>query len=92
VKPLLAAAVLLLALGPAAADEVPRVRRATLDNGLRLVVSEYHELPLVEFYVMVGAGAAQDPPGKAGLAALTADTLHRGAGSLSAEALARAVD
>ena len=91
-KPLLAAAVLLLALRPAAADEVPRVRRATLDNGLRLVVSEYHELPLVEFYVMVGAGAAQDPPGKAGLAALTADTLHRGAGSLSAEALARAVD
>ena len=91
-KPLLAAAVLLLALRPAVADEVPQVRRATLDNGLRLVVSEYHELPLVEFYVMVGAGAAQDPPGKAGLAALTADTLHRGAGSLSAEALARAVD
>jgi len=93
VKTLLAGAVLLvLASRPAVADEVPPVRRAILDNGLRLVISEYHELPLVEFYVMVGAGAAQDPPGKAGLATLTADTLHRGAGSLSAEALARAVD
>src|SRR5262249_57105487 len=86
------AVLLVLASRPAVADEVPPVRRAILDNGLRLVISEYHELPLVEFYVMVGAGAAQDPPGKAGLATLTADTLHRGAGSLSAEALARAVD
>ena len=87
-----AALLVTLAARGGRSDELPPVRRATLDNGLRLVVSEYHELPLVEFYVMVGAGAAQDPPGKAGLAALTATTLRRGAGSLSAEALARAVD
>ena len=88
--------VLLLALAaPAlAADELrlPPVTRATLDNGLRVLIVEYHELPLVEFHLIVGAGAAQDPPGKEGLAALTAGTLTRGTGKLSADELARAID
>jgi zinc protease len=77
-----------------AADEVklPPVTRATLDSGLRVLVAEYHELPLVEFYLIVGAGAAQDPPGKEGVAALTAGTLTRGTGRLSAEELARAIE
>ena len=90
------ALVLLLALAaPAlAADELrlPPVTRATFDNGLRVLVVEYHELPLVEFHLIVGAGAAQDPPGKEGLAALTAGTLTRGTGKLSADELARAID
>ena len=72
--------------------QLPPVTRITLDNGLRLIVAETHEVPLVEFYVMVGAGAAQDPPGKEGLAALTADALTRGAGDLDAEAFARTVE
>jgi len=88
--------VLLLALAaPAlAADELrlPPVTRATFDNGLRVLVVEYHELPLVEFHLIVGAGAAQDPPGKEGLAALTAGTLTRGTGKLSADELARAIE
>jgi zinc protease len=85
--------VLLAGLARAADDlDLPPVTRATLENGLRVVVAEYHELPLVEFYVMVGAGAAQDPPGKDGLAALTAATLTRGTDALSAEALARAIE
>jgi len=78
----------------AAAEEVrlPPVTRVTLGNGLRVVVAEYHELPLVELQLVVGAGAAQDPPRKDGLAALTAGALRRGAGDLSAEELARAVE
>jgi predicted Zn-dependent peptidase len=87
---------LLLALGGAAlgADELslPPVTRATLDNGLRVMVAEYRELPLIEFYLIVGAGAAQDPPGKEGLATLTAATLTRGAGERSATELARAIE
>jgi zinc protease len=77
-----------------AADEVrlPPLTRATLDNGLRVVVAEYHELPLVEFHVLVGAGAAQDPAGHEGVAALTAGLLERGAGKRSAEELARAIE
>jgi zinc protease len=77
-----------------AADELrlPPITRTTLDNGLRVIIAEYHELPLVETTMIVGAGAAQDPPGKDGLAALTAEMLTRGAGGLSAEALARAIE
>ena len=72
--------------------KLPPITRVTLENGLRVIVAEHHEIPLVEFYVMVGAGAAQDPAGKEGLAALTADALTRGAGALSAEEFARKVD
>src|SRR5207247_8967694 len=61
--------VLLLALAaPAlAADDLrlPPVTRATLDNGLRVLIVEYHALPLVEFHLLVGAGAAQAPTGTA---------------------------
>lgn len=76
----------------AAEVDLPPVTRVTLDNGLRLVVAESKELPLVEMYVMVGAGAAQDPAGKEGLASLTAGLLRRGAGTLTAEGLARAIE
>jgi zinc protease len=77
-----------------AADELtlPAVTRTTLGNGLRVVVAEYHELPVLEFVAFVGAGAAQDPPRKAGLAMLTAATLTRGTRRLSAEELAEAVE
>src|SRR5262249_25781642 len=87
---------LLLVLGgvASAADTLglPPVTRTTLQNGLRVVVAEYRELPLVEAYVMVGAGAAQDPPGKEGVAALTAGALRRGTKRLSAMDLARAIE
>ena len=87
---------LLLALAgtAVAADELrlPPVERATLENGLRVLVAEYHELPLVEFHLVIGAGAAQDPAGKEGVAALTAGTLTRGTARLKAEALARAIE
>ena len=83
-----------LAAPALAVDEVtlPPVTRATLDNGLRVLVAEYHELPLVEVYMIVGAGAAQDPPGREGVAALTAGALTKGAGRLSADELARAIE
>ncbi|MCW5893422.1 MAG: insulinase family protein [bacterium] len=94
---LLAGLVALVALLPVAAGaaeelELPAVTRVTLDNGLRLVVAESHELPLVEFYAMIGAGAAQDPADQLGLASLTAASVTRGAGKLDAEEFARAVE
>ena len=80
-------------LAARAADVVlPPVTRVTLENGLRVIVAEAHEVPLVEFYTMVGAGSAQDPAGKEGLASLTADLLTRGAWKLSAEDFARTVE
>ena len=90
-----ALAFVLLAVSIAsAADELklPAVTRTTLPNGLRVVVAEYHELPLFDVTVFVGAGAAQDPPGKEGVAMLTAGALKRGVDGMSAEALAEAIE
>lgn len=91
---LLALAFLATTLPARAADELvlPIVTRATLANGLRILVAEYHELPLVDVAVFVGAGAAQDPPGKEGLAELTSNALRRGTSNLSADALAEKIE
>jgi zinc protease len=86
---------LLLALaGPVAAGEfeLPSVTRVTLDNGLRVVVAEHREVPLVEMQLLIGAGSAQDPAGDEGVASLTARSLTRGAGERSAVALAREIE
>jgi len=88
-------AMLVALAGSASATEelkLPPITRVTFDNGLRVVVAEYHELPLVEFYGIVGAASAHDPDGKEGLSALTAVTLTRGTKRLSAEELARAIE
>lgn len=86
---------LLLALaGSAAAGEfqLPPVTRVTLENGLRVVVAEQREVPLIEMQLLIGAGGAQDPMGDEGVASLTARSLTRGAGERSAVALAREIE
>ena len=90
--PALALLAAVAATASAADMALPPITRVTLENGMRVVVAETRELPLVEFQVVVMAGAAQDPAGKAGLAALTAASLGRGAGGLAAEEFARAVE
>ena len=51
---------------PAAADEP--VTTFTLDNGLNVVVIEDHRAPVVVQMVWYKAGAADEPPGKSGIA------------------------
>ena len=91
---LLAALLVCWATCAGAAEELrlPPIQRTTLPNGLRLVITEYHELPLLNVVMFVGAGAAQDPAGKEGVAMLTASALRRGAGGMSAEAVADAIE
>jgi len=80
---------------PAALDdpiEVAPVARSTLANGLRLLVVERHEQPVVYFSLRLRGGDRLDPPGKAGLASFTADLLREGTASRSSEAISEAVD
>jgi len=56
----------------------PEVKTARLSNGLDLLVVERHDLPKVNARLVVRAGAAADPAGKEGLAALTFATLDKG--------------
>jgi zinc protease len=69
---------------------IPEFKKATLANGLTVLVSEKHDLPIVSMAVAFAAGSAQDPKGKAGLADLTHKTLLEGAGRRDAIALDQA--
>ena len=80
-------------VGPDPAFRFPLIARHTLHNGLQVRTVEHHTVPVVTMVVQVDAGAVEDPPGREGLAALTADMVDEGTGSLSAievsESLAR---
>ena len=70
---------------------MPAITERTLPNGLRLVIVEQHELPVVDINLVVRTGAEADPKGKAGLATLTANLLDEGAGSRDALAIAEQI-
>jgi predicted Zn-dependent peptidase len=81
------------ALGPEPTFAFPEIRRRTLRNGLRVLTVEHREVPLISVLALVPSGAAADPPGRPGLAAITGDLLDEGSGDLDAmgfnDALAR---
>lgn len=62
----------------------PHVIRHTLANGLRVWTAEHRDVPVLSFILVLSSGAADDPPGRYGLASLTADMLDEGSGSRSA--------
>lgn len=61
-------------------------------NGIRVWLVENHSLPLVAVSVVVPVGAASDPPGRSGLAHITADMLDEGAGERTAIELSTAIN
>jgi zinc protease len=69
----------------------PHVTRATLGNGLRVLVAENHNAPLVSLRGLIRSGADHDTKELAGLASMTADLLDEGAGSRDAIRLAEDV-
>ena len=74
--------------GPPRPYHFPHVTRATLDNGLRVLVAENHNAPLVSLRGLIRSGADHDTAELAGLASLTADMLDEGAGPRDAIRLA----
>jgi predicted Zn-dependent peptidase len=71
---------------------LPPIHEQRFSNGLRVLLMEKHEVPVVAIGVMVRAGSANDPADRIGLASLVADMMDEGAGSRNALALADAVD
>lgn len=71
-------------LGPDPSFTFPAIRKGTLGNGLRLWTVEHHDVPLVACLLLLPTGAAADPPGRPGLAAMTGDMLDEGCGDRSA--------
>jgi zinc protease len=66
--------------------------REKLPNDLVWLFSRQSELPLVTLQLLIKAGTLADPPGKAGLANLTASLLLSGTKSRSATQIARELD
>ena len=64
---------------PARPLVLPAFTEQTLPNGLRVVLAPRPGVPIVSAQLMVLAGSEADPPERAGLAAMTAGLLSKGA-------------
>ena len=62
---------------PPTAD-FPTLQRATLSNGLEIVLAERHTIPVVQFQLLVDAGYAADQFGVPGSANLAMDLMDEG--------------
>ena len=71
---------------------LPEIQEFELSNGLKVVLMEKHEVPLVQMNVIVKSGIVDDPKNKTGLASITLDMLDEGADNLDALELADAID
>jgi predicted Zn-dependent peptidase len=78
--------------GAPPALRLPPVQKHKLSNGLPVWIVEQHEVPVAQINVVVPAGSAVDPPGKFGLANMTAAMLDEGAGNRTALQLADALE
>ncbi len=71
---------------------MPPIQHARLGNGLRLLLIERHDLPLVHLQLGSSAGGEWDPPGRAGLATLTAALRDEGTARRSSTEIAAAIE
>lgn len=58
--------------------EAPQPVRAQLSNGMKILLLEDRERPHVAIVATIRAGAVYDPPGRTGLASLTASLMRSG--------------
>ena len=79
-------------LGDAPDVGFPAMQRATLSNGLKVILMERHGAPIVNVALAVDAGTSSDAAAKAGLASLTLDLLDKGTRSRDAFQLSDALE
>ncbi len=76
----------------ARAVSFPPYELRALANGLQVVAVLHHEQPVVSMRMIIRAGAARDPRGKAGLANLAASLLDQGTTTRSASEMNDDID
>lgn len=64
--------------GTPPALKLPKLQRATLSNGLKVILAERHEVPLVTLWLDVDAGYAADPAGQPGTSSMAMSLLSGG--------------
>lgn len=72
--------------------ELPAYEESHLDNGMRLIVARRGVLPLASVELLIEAGGADDPEGKAGLASFMAGLLRRGTETRTADEIVGAIE
>ncbi|MBI3661044.1 insulinase family protein [Candidatus Acetothermia bacterium] len=91
-SPALTLVLLLAVLQADAQVKVPPIRTEALTNGVRVMMLEQHQLPMVYMALMVRAGSGFDPDGKEGLARFTAEMLTQGTKNRTADKIAEEID
>ena len=64
--------------------KLPKMQRATLSNGLKVILAERHEVPLVDFWMAADAGYAADQFASPGTASMAMALLNGGTASRNA--------
>ncbi len=62
----------------------PTIQKGTLANGMKIMLVEKHDLPLVQVDLQIGAGWTADSPDRFGVSAMTADLMTEGAKTMDA--------
>ena len=70
----------------------PELQRATLSNGLEIVLAERSSVPLVEFDLLVDAGYASDQLATPGTASLAMNVMDEGTATRSSLEISEALD
>src|SRR5690348_3111476 len=70
---------------------VPPHERVVLSNGTVLLITDRHDVPLINFQAVMRGGAMVDPTAKLGLASMTVSLFEKGAGKRSALQFAQTV-
>lgn len=92
-KRICAALLVILALITACTVEAdPICKRIQLENGMVLLLSEKHEIPMVTINIAIKAGSTAVPVDKPGLASITASLLTQGTSKRSASQINREID
>jgi zinc protease len=85
VKFLSACVLILISFAYSALVEAFPINRDSLDNGLTILTTEDHKLPMLEIRAVVKVGSVNDPKGKEGMANLVCQLLARGTKQRSVE-------
>ena len=77
---------------PLVAFKAPRITRRTLGNGLEVWIAPWRTLPITSAQLLLPGGTADDPPGKSGLATLTATLFDQGTKDMTSTEFAEALE
>ena len=69
-----------------------KYRKATLDNGLRVIMVEHHELPIVAIEMLVKAGSVHESRDKPGLAHIVTQLLREGTRTKDSLGISESID